>query len=401
MTTKILSVLLIGFYTLIPSVQAQNDEFSFNRGNAVQTNYYVRIPCQIFNKKFIVEVIMNGKLRKFIIDTGAPLTISEELCDEMKFPILNNVILSDANGIESTDSVKVVLTSDINIGGIIFNDIPALVENMEGFSCLGVDGVIGSNLLRNSIIQFNLNEKTIVLADNIPNNSFLDKGVSTQIQLDSTSKPIITIALFDEEAKIYATHEVLFDTGDDDFYTVSLRDYNFFEEKLTGFFKKYAEAEGANSITYNGVVDQYHYLLKIPELSVNGVSFKNVVAQTTHDSASRIGSSVLDAGTVTLDYINKVFYFCSVVYMPTEMLTVEPVIKNGKLVVGIIWDKSLEDKINAGDEILKIDDTDYSSYDLCDFYKNSHGRTLTGAETVVLKDVNTGEQKVVKLNLTK
>jgi hypothetical protein len=99
--TKILSVLVTVFYIFISAVHAQEDVPSLNSGNAEQTNYYIKIPYQDINSKIVIEVILNGKPRKFVIDTGAPLTISENLFEEMKPSVLGNVSLKDANGIES------------------------------------------------------------------------------------------------------------------------------------------------------------------------------------------------------------------------------------------------------------------------------------------------------------
>ncbi|MDR2286466.1 MAG: retroviral-like aspartic protease family protein [Prevotellaceae bacterium] len=396
---KILSVSVFVFYIFIQGVHAQDDVFSFNRGNTEQTNYYIEIPYQNINRKIVIEVILNGKTRKFLVDTGAPLTITENLFKEMKLPVLRNESLKDANGIE--DSAKVVSLSGLNIGGVIFNAVPAIVKNTDFFSCWGIDGVIGSNLLRNSIIQFDSNEKTIILADYFPENVFLGKGVSTEMKLDSiNSTPIIPIFLFNEEKGYSVYHEVLFDTGDEALYAVSIDNYNFFEENVPGLFTKYAESEGTHTISINTAINQQHYLLGIPEVLINGVSIKNVIAKTSHSSNSRIGVSILDAGTVMLDYIDKKFYLYPVVNMPQKYPTIEPVFKEGKFVIGIIWDKSLKDKINTGDEIIKIGDINYNLYDLCDFYNDKIPFVdRTDFVTVVFKDVDTGKQKSIKLLL--
>lgn len=400
MKTRILSGLVAVFCIFITDVQAQDDDFSFNQGQAEQTNYYVRIPYQDINGKIVIEVSLNGKLRKFILDTGSPMAISGNLFDEMKPAVLKNLAVADANGVE--DSAKVVSLSGINIGGTVFNNVPAIVKDWEAFSCIGVDGLIGSNLFRNSIIQFNSNEKTITLTDNDSDNPYLAKGISAQMQLHpAQSTPIIKIYLLNDK-KQFVYHEVIFDTGDKDLYSVSVDNYRFFEENAPGLFKKYAETEGIYNISLNKTVNQQHYLLGISELVVNGISFKNVIAKTTHNPNSRIGSSILNSGIVTLDFIHATFYLCPVVNASPKTWSVDGTLKDGKFVVGAVWDKSLKDKVNLGDRILKIADIDYTLFNLCDFINgNTPTVEKTDTATMILEDINTGQQKSVQIFLIK
>jgi C-terminal processing protease CtpA/Prc len=78
---------------------------------------------------------------------------------------------------------------------------------------------------------------------------------------------------------------------------------------------------------------------------------------------------------------------------------IAPVFRDNKFVVGVIWDKSLSDKVNPGDEILKVGDIDYRSANFCDFINASIRRLTDKNETIiVLKDIHTGEQKSVKIS---
>jgi hypothetical protein len=398
MSTKILLLPVIILLAGGMNVYAQDTNFSFNQGQAEKENYYTQIPYQDVNGKIVVEVLLNGKLRKFIVDTGAPLSITENLSEELNLEVLGYNNMSDANGVE--DSVKAVSLSGIDIGGVVFNDIPAIVKDWDAYSCFGADGMIGSNLLRNSIIRFDSEEKIITLTDNYSVNQFLGKGISAKMKLDSIqSTPIITIYLINEKTNTSASHELLFDTGDNSFYTVSVDNYRFFEEKVAGLFNLFADGEGMHKISLYENVNQQHYLLEAPELLINGVNFKNILAPTTHAENSRIGSAILTCGSVTLDYINKTFYFCPTPHSTQDIWGIAPVLKDNKFVVGVIWDKSLRDKVNPGDEILKVGDTDYQSASFCDFV-NANMRLSSGKNEaiVVLKDVHTGEQKSVEIS---
>jgi predicted aspartyl protease len=398
MSTKVLLLYATVLFIGEMNVCAQAKIFSLNHGQAEKENYYTQIPYQDINGKIVIEISLNGKLQKFMLDTGAPLTITENLSKELNPEVLGYMDVSDANGI--MDSVKAVSLSGINIGGVVFNNIPALVKDMDMLSCWNADGIIGSNLLRNSIVRFDPEEKIITLTDNYSANQFLGKGVSSEIKPDSIqSTPVIIIHLIDEKRDLPASCEVVFDTGDNSFYTVSVRNYSFFEEKAPGLFNLLAEGEGAHMLSINQVVDQQHYLLEVPELIINGINFKNVVASTTQAVNSRIGSAILNYGSVTLDYINRKFYFCPTLNVPHKYWGIAPVFRDNKFVVGVVWDKSLSDRVNPGDEILEIDGIDYKSASFCDLINGSKNLLAGKNEAkIVLKDVHTGKKKRVKMS---
>ena len=48
-------------------------------------------------------------------------------------------------------------------------------------------------------------------------------------------------------------------------------------------------------------------------------------------------------------------------------LAVRFTFQNNKMVVGLIWDKSLKSEINFGDEILNVNGIDTQSIDVCKF----------------------------------
>ena len=135
---------------------------------------------------------------------------------------------------------------------------------------------------------------------------------------------------------------------------------------------------------------------------MNNYKFENVKALTTSGNESRIGSQLLKFGKATIDYATKKFYF-----EPTSKIEnfneiskkpwgISPIISDNKLVVGIIWDKSLEEKINLGDEILKVDEINYENLNLCDLFK-SNDKIETQKSVVKLKDIHTNQIKIVEV----
>ena len=93
-----------------------------------------------------------------------------------------------------------------------------------------------------------------------------------------SSRPVITALLIKENQRV--TIELIFDTGDDGFFTISENNYRFFIENNFNIFDKISESEGAFSFGIHGSsVKQYHYLLNLPGLAINNSLLKFSVLQ--------------------------------------------------------------------------------------------------------------------------
>lgn len=385
--------------SLIISTKFYAQDINLNQGFAEQKDYFVTIPYTEIQGKIIIEILLNNKFRKFVVDTGAPTSITEKLAQELNPTKLGKLQIRDQSG--AIDSTGVVSLSDIKLGSVSFKNIPTIVtKDLIFYECIKVDGLIGSNLLRNTAIQFNSKNKTITLTDN-PKKLNLIKKYSNDMELSQgQSSPFFSIKL--KKNNIVANEKVLFDTGDDSFYELSISVFNQLTEKAL-VYDKLAESNGTFTFGLHGAAEiEHQYLLSIPKLEVNKVSFQNVITATTYANRSRIGSPILNYGVITLDYLNKkinINPFDDVVAIDLKEKTwaIEPTFKDQKAVVGIIWDNSLNSNVNLGDEILKFNEIDYKNMSFCDIYL-SNNKSENEKATVVLKDIKTGEIKNIEIS---
>ena len=144
------------------SVKAQTT--TLNTGGTKSFNYHIILPCEYKNLP-VVDVKIGGENYRFLFDTGAITCIGEKIINELKLQPVDKISVFDAEA--RPDSLYVYSLAEIFLGEIVFNDIPAL-QMKEGVlnRCLVYDGVIGSNLLRNSVVRFSYPDKTIEIADN-------------------------------------------------------------------------------------------------------------------------------------------------------------------------------------------------------------------------------------------
>lgn len=370
-----------------------------SQGYVEPQKYLVTIPYKQVKGKIIIEVVINNKIRKFILDTGASTVISENLYKELNPKSLGTVEVVDQSGLK--DSLKVVSLPETKLNEVIFKDIPALVskDTRMLFECFDVEGLIGSNLLRNSVIQFNSKDKTITLSDS-PKSIDLKRKYASNMELSSNqSNPFVRIKL--QNGRAFVNEKILFDTGDDGLYLLSMNTYNYITAERLNILETLAENEGSFSAGLHGTAERMiNYVVNIKTVEVNNLMLNNVMAKTTY-TTSRFGSEILKYGKITLDYKNEKFYIepfddVSKINLEKKFWGIDLIIENEKAVVGIIWDKTLKGKVNVGDEIVKFDDIDYQKLDFCEIVR-SDKKVDKKTALLVLKDVKTGEIKRVEI----
>ncbi|MDP9076519.1 MAG: retroviral-like aspartic protease family protein [Bacteroidota bacterium] len=360
---------------------------ALNQGCTTAPNYYTELPYTSINGKLLVDVELYGKKHKFLFDTGAPVQLSNELTAELKLTAVNKINVGDVNG--ATDSTR-VMRLEIKLGNVIFADVPAINVFPEVYKCWGVDGVIGSNLLRNSIVRIDADRHVIVLTDHADKLS-LNPGHSLPLSTpDAQSTPVIQISL---NKKLNLT--LPFDTGDNGFLRFSEDLMTRLDKK--GLFKTLAKGYGANQIGALGLQSNAEkYLLKIPFLMIGSTRFNNVITQTSKGGIPGVGTKLLDYGSVTLDFIHSKFYFDAkdeTTDLNEKQWPFQPSLSGNKLVVGVVWDKGVN-VVKPGQQIIAIDDKDFSVVNICDMVNSKP--LLSGRESAIitLRDADGKEKKV-------
>jgi Aspartyl protease len=352
----IISLFITNFCT------AQN--FSFNQGGTNQKGYFSVIKFENYRGFIIVTAKIKGNDYKFLLDTGAPNAVSKSLQAKLNLNVLTKIPIGDSNG--TTDSMPVLAMDELVFGGIAFKNIPTLILDSPLFvDCMKVDGVIGSNMLRNSIARLSYVDSTITLTDDIKKLN-LSKKYASKMRLNSVqSTPQINVELI---GKKWMKEQLIFDTGMNGFYV--LADSHYEVAKKYALFNVEAVSYGrsSNGIHGNGK-DMPLKRLQLPRMSINGVSFQNISTRTTTDTDSKIGHDILKYGNVTLDFKNRNFYFepfKEKVDLSEKKFPISLRFNDNKSFMGVIWDEKLRENVQIGDQIVAIDDVNCEHITICE-----------------------------------
>lgn len=391
--SQILLVILCSGFFVIASAQGK----SLKKGKIKTSNYFEELHFEFEKNKIVIPVEIQGKTYRFLLDTGAPNIISKEVREAIQPKHKVTISTSDANDI--SQDLDIVVIESLKLGSVEFQGFSALVYDLNGsdiFKCFRIDGFIGSNMLRHSIIQINAEQKTVKLTDNVKRLN-LDKKQSEKLKLlGNQSSPYIWINV-KGEAK--GKEMILVDTGMGGLYDLSENNYSKFKGK--NIFNEIGKSNGTSSLSLFGEVPiDSQIRVHLPKLIINNFEINNAITHTTKGDHSKIGAELLNYGIMTIDYKNKRFYFNSY----TNSLDLDgdfgftQTLKNNKLVIGFVWDEDLKTKIKYGDEILEVNGEVINTANFCNYItKKSVLKTLN---TVTLK-VKREDDSVLNFKLEK
>ncbi len=357
---RILGIILILLLCFANCTLAQGVDL--NQAVPDTTGYYIKLPYEEVNNKLIVKAELGGKQRRFIFDTGAVTCVSQVLMNELNLSDKENLNVVDQS--EKQDTSSIIVVDRISFDSIGFNNIPVLtVEKSTFFDCFNVDGFIGSNLLHKSIVQFSPEDSTIIITDRLDSLK-LNKKYATKLYLDSEqSNPYFTIKLGNTKLKL------LFDSGSNGLMSMNIDEFENLKDRK--IFRILGFTYGNSSAGMLGTTENVEmYRLYLARFLLGKNKMANAIIHTT-DGESKMGIKLTSYGKVTIDYLNKQFYFEPndpyKVYtnVRERFWTVDPSIQDGMLIVGTVWD-NLGQNINQGDRIIAINGAGYRQRTECE-----------------------------------
>jgi Aspartyl protease len=351
---------LLLFLLSIPLFTFGQDIIDFKQGTILQRQFCDTIPFEYVRNKMIVQVKINGQSKRFIFDTGATLIISDQIQEEMRNPFLGKNLQIDAT--QRQKQISVVNVKEFNLGNLTFQNIPSVVTEIKStnfLTCFNYDGFIGSNVLRNCIVQIDVDKKHIILTNNI-NKLNIQNAYKNNLTLDNQSNPFVELNL---NNKIKFT--ALFDSGADDFITISSKINQKALNK--GYSKVLNQGYGIGAVGMHGLGDAENKSRTLcSNIKFGNTEITDFITEVSTKSYNAVGMQLADYGTITIDYINKQFYFeakkQSQLYKHQKTIGFSFQPEDTYYSIGNVWSGTQSEKIGlkSGFQILKLDDIDIS-----------------------------------------
>ena len=202
------------------------------------------IPYKLVGQKMIVEMLVNGQPRPFVFDTGGRNALTTEACQALGLSVTDSMKVTDANNAVSyckTTRIKTLATPDRVFG---FTNAPVLIlDRIPGWECFEADGIIGSDLLAQTIVTIASKSQTIPLTT-------AEKAPAVSLR---KMRPFVKdgfMPLISMQVAPASNFTALFDTGCGGLLSLKKEDY----EKMKGEadLKVTSEGYGEGSISVAG-----------------------------------------------------------------------------------------------------------------------------------------------------
>lgn len=342
--------------------------FSYFTTKAETPAFYVEVPYTTINGKIIIEAQAEGVPGKFIFDTGAPTYITYSLARRLSLESTNTQNILDAHNQSMTLEKTQLKRLSMGMPGINIEEIPVTIMP-EGhlIEQFGVDGMIGCELFPGAVVRIDSRQKKIIITDNI---SLFHINLRNRLPLLHVQGQIPFIEL-NVGAGVIET--VMFDSGSGAFYEmISATASEALRENAAALLSK---GYGSSGIGMAGAASAgEHNLIRLFELRVSTGRFQNIVTESMDAPYSRLGSQLLDYGTVTIDYASSAFYFEPFESAPQDLYkkrwNVDFTMANGHVVIACVWGDLVE-KISPGDRVLKIDGEPVGEVNVSDALQSS------------------------------
>lgn len=375
-------------------IQLNAQSLKLDAGKIAQKEFLEEIPFELEFGKIILPVRINGQSYRFLLDTGAPNIISKKIADVINPDFKKDINVVDANN--QRQNMELVPIPELQLGSLRYVNGVAIVVDLDNhpiLKCFRLDGFIGSNFFKNVVLQVDYAAKKIRISPTIK--SFAPNSNGQPMKLIGPQlAPYITITYPNEIKTI--TDQALLDTGMDGFYDLSSRAYKLFNAESDSVINTIASSTGVGALgLFEKLGPTPHWMVEIPKVKLSETLFTHAQVITTDDENSRIGLKAFEYGKVTLDFNKKKWYYeaGTSADLTTKPKQLSPTFIDEKLVVGIVWEESLQSKLQFGNKIVKINHQSIESLSVCELLKMKE--ILNENSNYVLEIINNSGETVI------
>ncbi len=373
-------------------------------GQVENEQYKVTVPFEMRMGLIIVKVKIQGNDYDFMFDSGAPNVVSLELGEKLKLKSAGKTYTRGSQG--ERHRVDYANIENIQIGGLNYTHTSAAIMDLKKavvLDCMELDGILGANVMRNSVWQINYQKKEFIITNSTDSLEFSAKLDTVPFTTKHTGTPVIDVSIGNITQK-----RVTLDTGsgghiDLDYSTYKNNKKNNPNMKTTSGF-----GSSSSGIYGIGKPDTLVYF-KVDTVSIGTVILNDQICYASKSkTSSTLGTRFLENYIVTLDWGRDQMVLDSVSeysYSELKHIGFKPKFTDNALRVGFVYSESVcAEQMSIDDQILKIDSTDYTKItqqDFCTlildtnkkdyenrtvhFVKNGQTHSITLSDSVLLK----------------
>ena len=307
----------------------------------------------------------------FILDSGAPVTITPQLVQQLGIKPAARVALAGPEG--GHLEVPVVSLPGVAIAGLRFRNVGAVVDWVappDTLACLSTSGLLGASLLQAAIWQIDFETQQITVTDSLSGLRGLQDAIKLPFKRsDAAGSPRIIVGVSNAD-----NVSLLIDLGFNGSIAIPMA---LLEHSGDRIADTAPTEEGQASSTVFGHKASEVRIARLRELRLGDLHLQDFPVITgTAVSDFHVGIEFLRHFRVTLDWVNDDLYLerrdpHSELYADFATYGFLPRLSDGKLIVSALWRDSsgANAGLKLGDQLVEIDGQDTTEPDfdnVCD-----------------------------------
>lgn len=361
---KVVSFLLIILQTSLffTSCSSQNVRKLLRNGSVEDIDFKSTYNYESYGNGIIVKVFIKDKEYRLLFDTGAVTAISPRMVKELDLtPVAEEEVFDISTASRNLDFVKI---DTVTFNEINFYDTGAAVLDIEAvkdFKCLGIDGFLGANFMRNAIWEVDMKTKEITFTNSIDSINIPENTPHTKFFIGYDGTPAITSYLGEE--KLYKT---VVDYGYGGGISLFSYDFNNLIDEKPDI--KFAKANGGSTMAgvYGDIKTSKSYNVIIDDFNAGDFHAPTSLISFGEFDSRVIGAEFLRNYRVILSWKDRKVWFIEN-NVPEEKIIFKGHgygfrLEEGSIFISSIFENSdAEQKgLKIGDEILGVNSADYT-----------------------------------------
>lgn len=322
----------------------------------------LELPYEIIKGKMIVKMDINGNEERLFFDTGsAQSALTSKYVNKQNLKTVDSISVTDVTSNTVYYKRVEIETITANNGSLEFKNFKVMViPNSDIIDCYNVVGIIGSDLLDQTMCEINPNNRTIKISQTA--NPFNESLRYLHNFSKKGSLPIFQIQINGEFVN------VLFDTGSSSFLNLNNDDYHLLKEK--NLVKTIGTGYGFQSIGLSNIIKADSISrVYITNVRIGPARISALVSDIESVPITLLGTKVLEYSKIIIDYPMRRLYLIpfniEVINPVTKLPNLEFTIKNSQLIIANTWD-TYKNKVSAGDFVTHINGVPLGTFDFCD-----------------------------------
>ena len=247
----------------------------FSSGEVVQQKFRVEIPFEYRMRLIILKVEIDGETYDFVLDTGAPNVISQELAKKLNLKAKLRQKVGDSQG--KRDKLDFVKVNEMSINGLSFKNTGAVVADLQAstaIGCLNISGFIGANLMRKALWHFDFDKQVIVVANSLDSLHLQGEQHKVSFLSRKQGTPVCSVQVNDT-----ITEKVIVDFGSNSGIDLSKKAYKSLKEQANEPLIETYKYGSSSSGLYGRADADTNWFVKCTKAQIGEVMLDNPIIE--------------------------------------------------------------------------------------------------------------------------